>query len=109
MQSLNLEEHKVPHLKDLIHICLEPEAQGLGMTFTCVLLAQITPISYHTEENGCILFPTGVYIRLTDIKLSIKIYICTFIDLLRIHADMVPDFYLNYNFSRVAIRWTMRS
>ena len=30
---LDQNECLVPHLKDLIHICLEPEAQGRGMTF----------------------------------------------------------------------------
>ena len=31
--ALDQQECKVPHLKDLIHICLEPEVQGCGMTF----------------------------------------------------------------------------
>ena len=46
----------VPHLKDLIHICLEPEAQDCGMTFNMcfVLLAQSNPISHYTEANECI-------------------------------------------------------
>ena len=30
---LDQNECLVPHLKDPIHICLEPEAQGHGMTF----------------------------------------------------------------------------
>ena len=33
LQPLNLQECTVTHLKDLIHICLGPEAQGLVMTF----------------------------------------------------------------------------
>ena len=33
LQPLDLKECTVPHLKDLIHICLEPEAQGCGITF----------------------------------------------------------------------------
>ena len=33
LQPLDLEGCTVSHLKDLIHICLEPEAQGHGMTF----------------------------------------------------------------------------
>ena len=33
LQPLDLQGCTVPHLKDLIHICLEPEAQGCGMTF----------------------------------------------------------------------------
>ena len=33
LQPLDLQECTVPHLKDLIHICLGPEAQGCGMTF----------------------------------------------------------------------------
>ena len=28
LKPLDLQEHTVPHLKDLIHICLEPEVQG---------------------------------------------------------------------------------
>ena len=30
---LDLQERTVPNLKDLIHICLEPEAQGYSSTF----------------------------------------------------------------------------
>ena len=33
LQSFNLQGSIVPHLKDLIHICLEPEAHDCGMTF----------------------------------------------------------------------------
>ena len=33
LQPHELQEHKVPHLKDLLHICLEPEARGHGVTF----------------------------------------------------------------------------
>ena len=36
LQPIDLQEHKVPHLKDLIHICLEPEAQGSSMTFNVI-------------------------------------------------------------------------
>ena len=32
LQPLDLQERTVPHLKDLIHICLENESQGHGMT-----------------------------------------------------------------------------
>ena len=34
LQPLDLQEYTVSHLKDLIYICLEPEAQGCGMTYT---------------------------------------------------------------------------
>ena len=33
-RSLDLGIHTVPHLKDLINICLEPEAQGHCLTFS---------------------------------------------------------------------------
>ena len=33
LQSLDLQEYKVPHLKDLIHFCLEPEDQEPSKTF----------------------------------------------------------------------------
>ena len=36
-------------MKDLIHICWEPEAQFFDMTFKSFMLAQSNPISYHTE------------------------------------------------------------
>ena len=38
----------VPHLKDLIHICLETESQGYGMTFNMIYLRSKCPyfISY---------------------------------------------------------------
>ena len=41
----------VPHLKDLIHICLEQEAQGCSMTFYMCYVAQSTPTSYLTEQG----------------------------------------------------------
>ena len=57
---LYLQECTVPHLKDLIHIYLEPEAQGSGTTSNSFLLGQSTPISYHTDANGCIFLAAGV-------------------------------------------------
>ena len=48
MQPLDLQERTVPHLKDLINICMENESQGHGMTFNMVY-DQSTLISYHTE------------------------------------------------------------
>ena len=33
LQPFDLQGHIVPHLKDLTHIYLEPEAQGHGMSF----------------------------------------------------------------------------
>ena len=33
----------VPHLKDLIHICLEPEAQGKIMTFIVIFIRSKYP------------------------------------------------------------------
>ena len=33
LHSFSLHDSMVPHLKDLIHICLELEAQGYGMMF----------------------------------------------------------------------------
>ena len=33
LQPLDLQECTVPHLKDMIHISLEPETQGCGVTF----------------------------------------------------------------------------
>ena len=48
MQPLDLQECTVPHIKGLIHICLEQEVHGCGTT-TGFMLDQSTPISYHTE------------------------------------------------------------
>ena len=36
LQPLDLQGHTVPHLKDMIHICLEDESQGHGMTFNMI-------------------------------------------------------------------------
>ena len=36
LQPLDLQECTVPHLKDLIHICLENESQCHGMTFNMI-------------------------------------------------------------------------
>ena len=60
MQPLDLQEYTVPHLKDLINICLEPEAQDCGMTFNRFYVGSNALISYHTEANGCIFFAAGV-------------------------------------------------
>ena len=49
MQPLDLQERTVPHLKDLINVCLENESQDHGMSVMCVILTQTTPISYYTE------------------------------------------------------------
>ena len=40
---LDQNECLVPHLKDLIHICLEPEAQRRGMTFKAIFLGSKYP------------------------------------------------------------------
>ena len=39
----------------------------------CVMLAQITLILYHTEENGWIFFAAGVELLLPDLEFSIWI------------------------------------
>ena len=39
MQQLDIEGHIVPHLKDLSHSFLEPEAQGHFRTFRVLYLA----------------------------------------------------------------------
>ena len=61
LQPLNLQECTVPHLKFLIPISMESEAQGCGMILTGFMLDQSTPVLYHTEANGCIFFVTGVF------------------------------------------------
>ena len=43
LQPLDLQECTVPHLKDLIHICLELEAQGHGVTFKVYNLGSQQP------------------------------------------------------------------
>ena len=50
MQPIDQNEHLVPLLKDLIHICLEPEAQERGMTFRPFFLGQSTPKSLHKMQ-----------------------------------------------------------
>ena len=61
LQPLDLQGCTVPHLKDLIHICLEPEAQGCGMTFNRFYVGSKYPyfISYRGKWlylfcQGCI-------------------------------------------------------
>ena len=63
---LDLQGGIVPHLKDLIYICLETKAQGHGMILKAYVLAQITHISYHSEaivriEVGCTVIQLGVF------------------------------------------------
>ena len=45
-QPYDQNEYLVPHLKDPIHIFLEPEAY-----LRCVMLAQSTPILPHTKAS----------------------------------------------------------
>ena len=73
LQSLDLQECTVPHLKDLIHICLKLEAQGCDMTFNKFYVG--TPISYHTEANGCIFFAAVVrWILVTALSILLNIF-----------------------------------
>ena len=58
LQPHDLQECTASHFKDLIHIYLEPEA--VEQLLTGFMLGQSTPISYHTEANGCIFFAAGV-------------------------------------------------
>ena len=44
-------KHLVPLLKDLFHICLEPEAQGHSMTFKVYNVSLITSISHHKKAK----------------------------------------------------------
>ena len=50
LQSLTLQELKVPHLKDLTLIYLEPEAQGFGMTFNVCYVGSKYP--YFITHRG---------------------------------------------------------
>ena len=43
MQPVDLQEIIAPHLKDPIHICLEPEAQGLGIIIRVILMRSKYP------------------------------------------------------------------
>ena len=43
LQPFNLQECIVPHMKDPIHICLEPEAQEHIRTFIYFILHQSAP------------------------------------------------------------------
>ena len=45
MQHLNLEERTVPHLKDPIHICMEPKDQDFCMTFNMCYVSSKYPYS----------------------------------------------------------------
>ena len=45
-----LQEHTVLHMKDLIHICLETESQGYGMTFNMIYDRSNLP-SFHIIQR----------------------------------------------------------
>ena len=64
LQPLKLQERTVPHFKDLIHISLEPEVQGCVRLLVDFRSGQSSPISYHTEANGCIVFAAGVIVKI---------------------------------------------
>ena len=44
-----MQERKVPHLKGMIHIFLDPEAQNFCMTFYVCYIGS-NNLSYHTED-----------------------------------------------------------
>ena len=50
LQPLDQKQCLVPHLKDLIHICLEPEAQERGVTFRGFLVGQNDPKIHHKMQ-----------------------------------------------------------
>ena len=43
LKSFDQNEHLIPHFKDPIHICLDPEAQERGMTFRTLYAHLIYP------------------------------------------------------------------
>ena len=56
---LSYKKNKVPHLKDLIHICLEPEAQGWGMTFNRFYVGSNLPYFISLRDEWVYLFCRG--------------------------------------------------
>ena len=63
LQPLNLQECTVPHLKDLIHICLEPELQGCGMTFNRFYVGSKYPYFISYRGKWVYLFCRGCSLR----------------------------------------------
>ena len=60
LQPLDLQECTVPHLKYLIHICLELEAQGYGITFNMFYVGSKCPYFISYRGKWLYLFWHGV-------------------------------------------------
>ena len=61
LKPLDLQECKVPHLKDLIHISSEPEAQGCGMTFNRFYIGLKYPYFIPYSDRWPYFFAAGVW------------------------------------------------
>ena len=53
-------ERTVPHLKDLIHICLDPEVHSCGMTFNMFYVGSMYPYFISYRGKWVYLFAAGV-------------------------------------------------
>ena len=78
LQPLDLQELTVPYLKDLIHICLEPDAQADSQRFNTSSLGQLKVPSFYLiqRQNGGLLraqlYPNSRHLRL----LSTLLHLC---------------------------------
>ena len=53
LQPLDQIEYLVPRLKDLIHACLQPEAQSQGMTFKVSNIGSKYTSILHDVKGNC--------------------------------------------------------
>ena len=65
LQPFNLQGRTVPHLKDLIHICLETERQGHGITFNMIYLSEVgcTVKATHSIYQKAVFFSLEISIQ----------------------------------------------
>ena len=75
LQPINLQGCTVPYLKDVTHICLEPEAQGCALTFNKFYVGSKYPyfISYRGKRLylfccGCISLNTEVLVPFVSLS-----------------------------------------
>ena len=97
LQSLDLQECTAPHFKNLIHICLEPEAQGCGMTFNRFYVESKYP--YFIPYRGRLLYffsaAITVSLQFLGITMSLESVFWT-----QITKNMTPEDIMEDTFSK---------
>ena len=75
MQPLDLQVFTIPHLKDLIHICLESEDQRCGMTFNKFYVGSKYPYFISYRGKWLYLFCRGCMYKPVKIEVEVVVVV----------------------------------